>query len=141
MKLVPATMKDSDFLLTIRRDPVVKKWFLDQRKISKAEHKEWMQRALSTPGYQVFILMIRHEQPCGRGSLIIKGKFVEIALAVHKDYRGYGLGTIAIKALLRKAKATGKIPWAKVKRDNRASINAFLSAGMRPFPDLIEFRT
>ena len=138
MILQPITIKDSDFLLKLRMDPVMRKFALSREKISNAEHKEWMQRALSTPGYQVFILMIRHEQPCGRGSLIIKGKFVEIALAVHKDYRGYGLGTIAIKALLRKAKATGRIPWAKVKGTNRASINAFLSAGMR-LPGLVEF--
>lgn len=131
MKLVPATLKDSDFLLDLKNDRAVRKASFDQNKTSKTVHEAWFNKALR--GHRQFIYILKETgMSVASGRLTIDGVFAEIHLAVPPIFRGCGYGPWLIKALIRRARSKGFIPIAQVKLENLASIKAFLRAGMRP---------
>ena len=133
MKLVPATMKDLDFLFQLRNDPTVRKAFWCGKKIGKGAHAAWLRATLGNPFVHLYIIQEKgtwHDY--GYCRLVCDEHKGEISVAIHPRFRGNGIATLAIRSLLRKAKAIGIQPFAKVKADNVASLKTFLKAGMRP---------
>ena len=132
-KLVSATIHDLRFLLQIRNDPTVRRAFFNSEKIGKKRHEAWLRYTLENPDVYLYIIQgIGTPSDYGYCRLACDDNEGEISIAILPQFRGRGIATFAIRSLIRRAKKLGIQPFAEVKRNNVASLKAFLKAGMRP---------
>jgi len=69
----------------------------------------------------------------GHGILLDGGPGHELALFVHPDYRGAGVGTELVRALLGEGRAAGvERVWLSVERTNRPAVSLYRGAGFEP---------
>lgn len=124
MKLRPITIEDADFLLKLKNDPAVR-WnsIKTNRKIYKRDHMKWLKDRLKKDGY--YMIEIGNQSI---GTIRFDPK--EIAILVHKDYRGKGIGTEALQTALQKH--TERPLFAKIVDGNIASFRLFLKMGFLP---------
>lgn len=113
MKLRPATMEDSDFLLELKNDPVMRKFaVVTHEPIKKADHVRWLSKHLG----EIKII----GDNFGMFRVSDEG---EVSINISPNYRGVGLGTEVLK------KHCPKGVWAKIVNGNVASMNLFLRNG------------
>lgn len=106
----------------------------NQDVIDLTQHKKWFESKLNSPR-SLMLVAYKEENPVGqiRFDETETGKY-EIDFSVDKRYRGLGLGREIVKwgvqEIIRKRPGVNKVI-GKVKADNFASKNSFVSAGFK----------
>lgn len=117
MKLRKATTEDSDFLLELKNDPVMRKFaVVTHKKIKKADHEKWLAKNLHT----FSIVMVDGE----RMGMFRVTDDKEVSINLAPAARGKGLGA---KVLKRCPKGV----WAKIVNGNVPSMRLFLNHGFK----------
>lgn len=129
--LKTACWKDLDLLFAWANDPAVRKNSFSSKEIVYEEHKVWYQMLLSDPDCRQYLYM-QDDLPVGQARIVSAGDKAEVSYSICAEKRGMGHGK-RLLCLLQK-QMTKDFPQvkylvAKVKADNTASGNAFLSAG------------
>lgn len=131
--LRPAAADDSEDVLRWRNDPVTRANSFHSEEISPEEHQRWFSQTLQRSDRLLLIGIVNAEK-IGVVRFDLAGDSAEINLNLAPEARGRGLGTALIVAgssyLLQQHPAIVKI-YAKIKRENLASIRAFEKAGYR----------
>jgi UDP-2,4-diacetamido-2,4,6-trideoxy-beta-L-altropyranose hydrolase len=125
----PATMADADAILLWRNHPAVRLVSLDTREIGPADHRRWMERALSDPRH-ILLIAECFAQPVGVVRFDINGDVALISVyrVPGAEHRRVGLIRAASLWLRDNHRGVARIV-AEIKCDNRASYNGFRSAG------------
>ena len=124
------TINDTDFIVALREDPDVYKHFLNKRKITKDEHKNWFLNSylndMNRLDYIAF--EIKSGDPIGiygvkRNSS--DDKNCEISYITSKKHQHCGLSSEAVVALLQNTKENWNVKLFKaiICQDNIVSIN------------------
>ena len=90
---------------------------------------EWLDRI----GAGLDVLAEHDDRVVGHGVLLAGGPGHELALFVHPDYRGAGVGTALLDGLLDHGRSAGvERVWLSVQRSNRPAIRLYRNAGFSP---------
>lgn len=125
----PATLQDSDRLMSWRNDPDSVRFSLSKRAVTKTEHEQWYNQVLQ--GHTVQIFICENEGiPVGMYRFTFNPEQAECELAwiVAPDHRGKGYGSQIVQAAVSSAKA--KRVFARVQNINPASLAAAKKAGL-----------
>ena len=118
MKLIPANLAHSQFLLACRNDPLTRKASINQEEVSLDTHQKWLDDALNDKQLSLFVVEHDHELiGTVRAQHQQDGQFLSWTVA--PSARGRGLGKAMVKALIESL--SGKL-YAQVRNDNHASI-------------------
>jgi len=113
MKLRPATLEDSNFLLRLKNDKTMRKFaIVTHEKIQKDNHERWLAKNLGT------IRIAYEKEPIG----MLRLSNGEISINIAAKFRKQGFGTKMLK---------GVKGYAKIVDGNVASLNLFLKAGFK----------
>lgn len=113
MKLRPATLEDSNFLLRLKNDKTMRKFaIVTHEKIQKENHERWLEKNVGS------IKIAYETEPIG----MLRVSNGEISINIAKKYRGKGFGLKMLK---------GVKGYAKIVDGNVASLNLFLKAGFK----------
>ena len=76
---------------------------------------EWLDRLAPSPNFVAFV----DERPVGHAVLCPEGKMGEVAIFVHQDYRGQGIGRQLLTTLIEEARRLGlRRIWGMTELDN-----------------------
>ncbi|WP_135852670.1 GNAT family N-acetyltransferase [Halorussus salinus] len=90
---------------------------------------EWLDRLREG----IEVVACHDERAVGHGILLDGGPGHELALFVHPDYRGAGIGTALVRALLGEGRSAGvERVWLSVERTNRPAVSLYRGAGFEP---------
>ncbi len=114
MRLRSATMKDADFLLKLKNDPVMRKFaVVSHEKIKLKNHLAWLGKHLG----EIQIVMVKGKR---LGMFRIANK--EVSINLSPEARGKGLGSKVLKKC-------PKGVWAKIVHGNVPSMRIFIKNG------------
>ncbi len=127
-----ATKEDSKFLFNLRNDAVVRKNSISQERVSPKEHRDWFSKSLFDEDKHTFIIVFDGSR-IGQVRFDEKNGGAEINLALHKFYRGKGIGD---KVLTNACKIgfsdlNFKYILGRIKKHNIASIKIFKRNGFK----------
>jgi RimJ/RimL family protein N-acetyltransferase len=129
VRLRPAAGGDASFLLALRNDPDVRRQSRTQTEITIAEHERWLEGVLRDSNRSLYVIE-SDGQPVGQLRLDRTAQEAEVSLAVASVARGRGIATAALEAATDSARGSDvHLLRAFVKKDNHASLSAFLRAG------------
>lgn len=125
----PATDADARFLFDLRNDPVTRAMSKRTDQVPWENHLRWLSGRLASPKGRLWIATVGG-RPAGQF------RYDEddlVSLAVAPEFRGFGLASEIVRRGSRLAAREFGRPRlrAHVREDNRASQQAFLSAGYR----------
>jgi ribosomal protein S18 acetylase RimI-like enzyme len=90
---------------------------------------EWLDRLREG----IEVVACHGERAVGHAILLEGGPGHELALFVHPDYRGAGIGTALVRALLGEGRSAGvERVWLSVERTNRPAVSLYRGAGFEP---------
>lgn len=130
MILRPALHSDVLFFYHLRNDPAVIEASATQRGVGWKEHTEWFLLALEWDISEHLFVAEDGVVPVGTGRITIKPpptERAELSLAVHEIFRNFGFGKQIIYQLKEICEEINKVPYARVRRDNHASLKCFLA--------------
>lgn len=120
-------------------DPVSRTASFNTEPIPWEDHQKWFASKLSNDKCVIYIANIFGEVPIGQVRFDIKEDIAAISVNLGIEFRGYGLGSKAIKKAcdaLFKAKNIRNIH-AVIKRQNTVSMRAFENAGFKKAEETI----
>lgn len=128
-----AESQDRDFLLALRNDPDVRRWFYNSAPISASRHQVWFHERMSSSDCRVYI------QECGgkpigyvRFELLTGGDW-QVSIAISPEYQGNGYGRLALREALDRCFT--ELPCDRVVAEvlgaNRAALALFQAVGFQ----------
>jgi spore coat polysaccharide biosynthesis protein SpsF len=131
--LVPAGREHSAFFLACRNDADAVRHSRSQRPIGRAEHASWFSGVIDDPGVRMRVAMHAGE-PVGTVRVDVRAGVGEVGIAVAPTFRGQGLGTALLEALLDDVGADPQVValTASVHTGNTPSMRAFARVGFHP---------
>jgi RimJ/RimL family protein N-acetyltransferase len=110
-----------------RNDPETRRASFDSAEISWDSHRRWFDDSLKRDDRKIYIVVV-HGLPEGVARLDIVGSEATVSIHLAPEWRGKGIGAIALQKLaaLRELKLHKLV--AAVKEDNVASLFAFKKA-------------
>jgi RimJ/RimL family protein N-acetyltransferase len=125
----PASLRDVDVLLEWRNDPVTRAASFQSEPVGRAEHSEWLERALASDDTVVSVGELAG-RPMGTVRLDLRASGATISLTIAPWARDRGLARPLIRKALRQAATLGiSRVYAHIRPQNHASQQAFASAG------------
>lgn len=123
------TAADSEFLYQLASDPTIRAQSLHPEIPTRAQHEAWITQFLADPKRHGWVVLSRHQPAAFVRLDHISRLGAKIHVAVHRDFRGRGIGQAAIYhgTLFARNQDWGVI--ASIKPGNVASINAFEACG------------
>ena len=118
IKLVNCSNEYWEFIRTLRNDKRVLDGFIKSTYITKEMQEKYMQNY--SKFYRVALL---DSYPCGYVGVIED----DIRICTHPDFQGRGIGKFMLKEIMKIFPTS----YGKVKIDNEASKNLFLSVGFK----------
>jgi spore coat polysaccharide biosynthesis protein SpsF len=130
VQLVPAGREHSAFFLTCRNDEEAVRHSRSHRMIGRAEHARWFSSVIDDPGVRMRIGTLAGE-PVGTVRVEVRTGVGEVGIAVAPTFRGQGLGTALLEALLEDVAADPQVTvlTASVHTGNTPSMRAFARVG------------
>lgn len=127
LRLRPVAESDAELLLEWRNDSVTRAQSIHQDEVTWEEHISWLKRSLESDSRWLYIAMVgeRAVGTCRADSE--NGKF-ELSWAVAPKERGNGYGSEMVRQLSERHQPF----FARVRKDNLASIRIAESLGLKP---------
>ncbi len=128
--LVPAGREHSAFFLSCRNDTDAVLHSRSHRMIGREEHERWFSAKIDDPGVRLRVAMVRREA-VGTVRVDVRNGVGEVGVAVAPSFRGQGLGTALLEALLEDVATDPQVVKliAAVHAGNTASMRAFSRVG------------
>jgi len=128
--LVPAGREHSAFFLSCRNDSDAVLHSRSRRMIGREEHARWFGAKIDDPGVRLRVAVVRAEN-VGTVRVDVRGGIGEVGIAVAPTFRGQGLGTALLEALLEDVATDPQVVGltAAVHTGNTASMRAFARVG------------
>jgi spore coat polysaccharide biosynthesis protein SpsF len=128
--LVPAGREHSAFFLACRNDTDAVRHSRSHRMIGREEHARWFGAKVDDPGVRLRVATVRSE-PVGIVRVDVRGGVGEVGIAVAPGFRGQGLGTALLEALLADVATDPQVVAlaAAVHVGNTPSMRAFARVG------------
>ena len=128
--LVPAGREHSTFFLACRNDVDAVRHSRSQRMIGREEHARWFAAKIDDPGTRLRIAVVGNE-PVGTVRVDVRSGSGEVGIAVAPSFRGQGLGTALLEALLDDVSTDPQVVCltAAVHVGNTPSMRAFARVG------------
>jgi len=128
--LVPAGREHSAFFLACRNDTDAVHHSRSGRPIGRAEHAHWFAAKIDDPGVRLRVAVSRGEL-VGTVRVDVRGGVGEVGFAVAPTFRGQGLGTAMLEALVDDVAADPQVVTltAAVHVGNTPSMRAFARVG------------
>ena len=128
--LRPAEPRDSHRVWTLRNDPDTRRVSFDTAVVPWETHAAWFARSLTRADRKIFIVDL-HGSSAGVARLDIAGGEAAVSIHLAPEWRGHGLGPVALEQLatfaFRDLGLSRLI--ASIKPDNAPSLAAFTAAG------------
>jgi spore coat polysaccharide biosynthesis protein SpsF len=139
--LVPAGPEHTDFFLACRADADAVRWSVSARAIDPAEHACWFATAVHDPGRRMRVALV-DGVPVGTARVDVRTGSGEVGIALASEWRGKGLSTPLLRALLADCAADPQVVdlTARVHPENQASQKAFSATGFAAKSDEHGFR-
>ena len=99
MVLVPAGREHSAFFLACRNDTDAVRHSRSRRPIGREEHTRWFAAKIDDPGVRLGVAVL-HGESVGTVRVDVRGGIGEVGIAVAPTFRGQGLGTAMLEALV-----------------------------------------
>lgn len=130
LTLRPALFDDAEMLLTWRNDPLTRAESVNTLVVAPEEHKSWLKKLLDNSNRQLFIAEI-NQNAVGtvRADFDTANNEYELSWTIAPEWRGKGVGKRMVKIMADQLIENSIV--ARVKPENKASINIALHAGMR----------
>jgi RimJ/RimL family protein N-acetyltransferase len=127
-----ATMEDYEFLLELRNDHTVIATCFNASKVSGSRHLEWLKETLSDPNCRLLIVTVENKD-IGQIRINIANGKAELSISLISSERGKGYGKAAIQKAILYINKSPKVKAiiARIKPENRASLQMFNNAGLR----------
>lgn len=134
--LRPALSSDAITLWRWRNDPQTRAASFTASAVELDEHERWLQDTLGRADRRLYVAHA-DGRDVATARLDVQGTEAEVSLTVAPEWRGRGIGTHVLRALVTEAfQAAGLLRLvARVKTDNAASRTAFERAGFMPAPE------
>jgi RimJ/RimL family protein N-acetyltransferase len=135
IEIMPATMKDCDFLFKLRNNRKVRKSSLNMEKIKKEDHQIWLIKTLDDPLKKVFVAWerISDNEIKSVGTIRAEYDLIEdsilLSWIVDQRSRSKGIGKIIVSKVTEELKSEDIS--AKIKTNNLASIHIAKYVGMK----------
>ena len=128
--LRPAGHDDCRRVWLWRNDEATRRASFDATPIPLERHERWFQATLQSPERRLYIVEAAGEA-AGVVRLDLEGERATVSINLAAEWRGRGVGPLALERLTEVAFATLGLNrlLASVKADNRASLAAFEKAG------------
>ncbi len=126
-----ARKSDLLFYFKLRNKPGVRKQMLNSNPIDLNKHKVWFLAKLAINTSLLYIMLVNSKK-AGQIRIDVDKSQGELDISLLPKFRGYGLGTKAIKKLCElsfKKFPTLEVIRAYIKMENKASQKIFLNAG------------
>ena len=102
----------------------------------RKEPQAWLDRLANWPNFVVLV----EERIVGHSVLCWQGDLGEVAVFVHQDYRGTGLGKRLLTEVINEARRRGlRRVWGTTETDNIPMLRLAFSLGFSPGEDAGEF--
>ena len=131
LSLRRAILEDSEFLLKLRNDPVVRESSTNTNEVAPEDHSIWYAKKRNDPNTYFFIVLLNGER-VGQTKVDIQKNYGIISIAISKEYRGKGLGSMAISDTCISIFSENQIVeeiFAYIKLENTASLKSFMRVG------------
>jgi spore coat polysaccharide biosynthesis protein SpsF len=128
--LVPAGREHSAFFLSCRNDTDAVQHSRTRRPVGREEHARWFGAKIDDPGVRLRVAIARGE-PVGTVRVDVRTGVGEVGFAVAPTFRGQGLGTAILEALVADVAADPQVVTltAAVHVGNTPSMRAFARVG------------
>ncbi len=128
--LLPAGRENSAFFLACRNDTEAVQHSRTGRPVGREEHARWFAAKIDDPGVRLRVGIVRGEA-VGTVRVDVRGGVGEVGFAVAPTFRGQGLGTAMLEALLEDVRADPQVVTltAAVHVGNTPSMRAFSRVG------------
>jgi spore coat polysaccharide biosynthesis protein SpsF len=128
--LVPAGREHSAFFLSCRNDTDAVQHSRSRRPVGREEHARWFAAKIDDPGVRLRVAIARGE-PVGTARVDVRAGVGEVGFAVAPTFRGQGLGTAILNALVADVAADPQVVTltAAVHVGNTPSMRAFARVG------------
>ena len=128
VRVRPATLEDSRFLLALRNDETIRRHSRSTGVVTPETHEQWLESALADPERHLYVIE-SDAGPAGQLRLDQSDFGAEVSIAVAPSARGQGVAATALVALRQIAPALGiQTLTAFVKESNAASLRSFSRA-------------
>jgi len=126
-------MDDADFLLRLRNDPATVAASRQQRPVEEVEHRVWLAAALRDPASALYVAWYYPGGPAIGTARVDHwdGPICEVNFTVAPEARGNHVGQRLIREAVKLDPHHCPLWIAHVRRENIASLKAFLSLGWR----------
>ena len=126
---------DLEDLIKWRNDENTRKYSFDTKPINPEEHSKWFRNSLANPKRNIFVFFDKELKKLGQIRFDREGDKAEINITVNPEFRGKGIGTLALSksSNIYFKNFDVKILVAKVKNENIASLKAFKNAGFNVY--------
>jgi RimJ/RimL family protein N-acetyltransferase len=128
--LVPAGREHSAFFLACRNDTDAVRLSRSMRMIGREEHARWFSSRIDDPGTRLRVGVMQGE-PVGTVRVDVRGGSGEVGIAVAPSFRGQGLGSALLEALLDDLGSDPQVAelTASIHIGNTPSMRAFAKVG------------
>jgi spore coat polysaccharide biosynthesis protein SpsF len=128
--LVPAGREHSAFFLACRNDTDAVRHSRSRRPIARQEHARWFAARIDDPGVRLRVAIVGGE-PVGTVRVDVRGGVGDVGFAVAPTFRGQGIGTAMLEALVDDVGADPQVVTltGAVHVGNNPSMRAFARVG------------
>ena len=128
--LVPAGREHNGFFLACRNDADAVRHSRSHRVIGREEHAQWFSMRIDDPGTRLRVGVVQGEL-VGTVRVDVRGGLGEVGIAVAPAFRGQGLGTALLEALLDDVASDPQVIalTASIHVGNTPSMRAFARVG------------
>ena len=128
-QLIPASFSDFEFFYKIKKEDKNMKWTGHTEKPVKKKLQEWFVNKLTDGSDRKIYIYFINEVPVGYSYAIYETNYIETAVAISKEFEGFGYGTEMVIETLNLLKDEGKQIIAWIFDENMASIKLHQNAG------------
>ncbi len=132
-----AVKEDLEDVFNWRNDEITRKYSFNSSELNLDEHKTWYFSSLKNPNRNIFIALDEHNAKIGQIRFDRQDNFAIISIVIAPQFRGQGYGTLTIINSCEFYFNNLDVDFlvAKIKSENKASINVFEKAGFEFFSD------
>jgi len=124
IKIRKASIKDLEFVYSLRNETVVKKNSINSKKILLKDHKIWFKKKIKDKNSLYFIITSKNLEKIGFVRYDIEYIFANVSINIHSKFRNLGYGSIILKETEKFIKKS-IILVSNIKKNNLKSLKIF----------------